>query len=320
MPGESCSRGKGVRLERENEAGPSFESGSATSLLVKVGRRLTLSHDRLYNESPDTPPFTYRYPRPAVTVDCVVFGIGEGGKASPELQVLLIERRDDPFRGRWALPGGFVMSRMTGPRARASRPPPTASSRRRRAFASTTSSNSAPSGVPGATPAAASSRSRTTPSCDRPRSPDGSDASQARWWPVSAFSKDRGKASPTRSPSITARSCAPRSSALRGKVRYAPVGFHLLPPEFTLTELQRLYEAILGRALDRPNFRRRSSRWAFSPRQAGRRTSRTAPRRCTASIAARTSAPSAAVWTSKCERRPACKAPRSSRWATTRSR
>src|ERR1700744_2161489 len=48
-------------------------------------------------------PHTYQYPRAALTVDCVVFGYDEG-----ELKVLLIERGLEPFKGRWALPGGFV--------------------------------------------------------------------------------------------------------------------------------------------------------------------------------------------------------------------
>src|SRR5512135_2808998 len=46
---------------------------------------------------------TYQYPRAALTVDCVVFGFDES-----DLQVLLIERGLAPFKGRWALPGGFV--------------------------------------------------------------------------------------------------------------------------------------------------------------------------------------------------------------------
>src|SRR5712672_157517 len=46
---------------------------------------------------------TYQYPRAALTVDCVVFGFDDG-----ELKILLIERGLEPFRGRWALPGGFV--------------------------------------------------------------------------------------------------------------------------------------------------------------------------------------------------------------------
>src|SRR5271170_4790544 len=47
--------------------------------------------------------FTYKHPHPALTVDCVVFGIDDAG-----LNVLLIERGLEPFKGRWALPGGFV--------------------------------------------------------------------------------------------------------------------------------------------------------------------------------------------------------------------
>jgi len=47
--------------------------------------------------------YTYEYPRPAVTVDCVVFARTDDG-----LQVLLIERDGEPYAGRWALPGGFV--------------------------------------------------------------------------------------------------------------------------------------------------------------------------------------------------------------------
>ena len=45
----------------------------------------------------------YEHPRPALTVECVVFGLDE-----EDLKVLLIRRELEPFRGRWALPGGFV--------------------------------------------------------------------------------------------------------------------------------------------------------------------------------------------------------------------
>ena len=46
--------------------------------------------------------FTYKYPRPAVTADCVVITKGQ------EPKVLLIERGDDPYKGQWAFPGGFM--------------------------------------------------------------------------------------------------------------------------------------------------------------------------------------------------------------------
>ena len=48
-------------------------------------------------------PYTYDYPRPALTVDCVVFGLDE-----EDLKVVLIQRDLEPFAGKWALPGGFV--------------------------------------------------------------------------------------------------------------------------------------------------------------------------------------------------------------------
>jgi 8-oxo-dGTP diphosphatase len=44
---------------------------------------------------------------------------------------------------------------------------------------------------------------------------------------------------------------------LRGKLRYQPVGFELLPKRFTLSELQHLYELVLERTLDKRNFRKR---------------------------------------------------------------
>ena len=47
--------------------------------------------------------YCYDYPRPAVTVDIVLFS-----PAAQHLQVLLIQRRNAPFRGQWALPGGFL--------------------------------------------------------------------------------------------------------------------------------------------------------------------------------------------------------------------
>src|SRR5690606_4713991 len=47
--------------------------------------------------------FEYKYARPALTVDCVVFGLDED-----DLKVLLVQRGGEPFKGSWALPGGFV--------------------------------------------------------------------------------------------------------------------------------------------------------------------------------------------------------------------
>lgn len=47
--------------------------------------------------------YCYQYPRPALTADCLIFG-----KDSSGLKILLIQRKNEPFQGLWALPGGFM--------------------------------------------------------------------------------------------------------------------------------------------------------------------------------------------------------------------
>ncbi len=48
---------------------------------------------------------TYKYPRPALTTDALILGFDE---QTTELKVLLIKRKNEPFKGKWAIPGGFV--------------------------------------------------------------------------------------------------------------------------------------------------------------------------------------------------------------------
>lgn len=69
------------------------------SLVVRQG----INHSSAGSRAMAEASYSYRYPRPAVTVDAVVFSLRPGG-----LSVLLIERRKDPFKGRQALPGGFL--------------------------------------------------------------------------------------------------------------------------------------------------------------------------------------------------------------------
>lgn len=47
--------------------------------------------------------YSYRYPHPAITADCIVFA-----KDGDETKLLLIERKNDPCKGQWAFPGGFM--------------------------------------------------------------------------------------------------------------------------------------------------------------------------------------------------------------------
>ena len=48
-------------------------------------------------------PHTYRYPRPALTVDCIILR-----ETADKSELLLIQRDQYPFEGMWALPGGFI--------------------------------------------------------------------------------------------------------------------------------------------------------------------------------------------------------------------
>ena len=74
------------------------------------------------------------------------------------------------------------------------------------------------------------------------------DAADARWFPVA------------RAPKLAfdhAEILAAALARLKGKVRYEPIGFELLPPKFTLSQLQHLYEAVLEAVLDKRNFRKK---------------------------------------------------------------
>ena len=183
--------------------------------------------------------YTYEYPRPALTVDCVVFGFDEG-----DLKVLLIRRGLPPFKGGWALPGGFVHMTET---------PDDAARRELREETGLTNvflEQLYTFGDVGRDP-----RERIVSvayfalvALGRHALRASTDASDAAWFAVSelpslAFDHDQ----------IIAKAIG----RLRGKVRYEPLGFELLPEKFTLSQLQHLYEAILERPLDKRNFRKK---------------------------------------------------------------
>ena len=182
---------------------------------------------------------TYDYPRPMVTVDCVVFGLD-----ADRLQVLLVRRKSDPFKGQWALPGGYVeMGESLEDAAR-------------RELAEETNLRDVfleqlfTFGDPGRDP-----RGRTISvayyalvSTRRHAPVAADDASEAEWKDATAVRRlafDHDKILHV------------ALERLRGKVRYHPIGFELLPRKFTLSQLQRLYEVILERPLDKRNFRRK---------------------------------------------------------------
>ena len=183
--------------------------------------------------------FSYQYPRAALTVDCAVFGLDDG-----ELKVLLIERALEPFKGSWALPGGFV--RVDETLDAAARRELAEEAGLKDVFLEqlytfgTVDRDPRERVVSVAYYALVKLADFSTKAA--------TDAADARWFAVSQVPKlafDHAE--------ILAAALA----RLKGKVRYQPIGFELLPPKFTLSQLQHLYEAVLETELDKRNFRKK---------------------------------------------------------------
>lgn len=194
-----------------------------------------------------------------VTVDVVMFTIREG-----RLAVLLVRRGIEPFAGRWAIPGGFIQ------------PEEPLEAAALRELEEETGVRDVyleqlyTFGTPGRDPRGrvvtvayyaliAANRELTA----------GSDAADARWWPMEGL------------PELAfdhRRILDYALERLRNKLEYTTVGFQLLPGEFTLSELQAVYEAILGRVLDKRNFRRKLELLdILTPVKGARRGGRTRP-------------------------------------------
>jgi 8-oxo-dGTP diphosphatase len=190
-----------------------------------------------------TPPapgrHVYPYPRPAVTVDCVVLGLDRD-----DLKVLLIQRGVPPFAHAWALPGGFVGA---GEDLEA------AARRELReetgivdVFLEQLYTFGRPDRDPRGRVITVAYYALAKLSDFRVQA--ATDAESVGWFALGAL------------PALAfdhAEIVARAVERLRGKVRYVPIGFELLPPRFSLTQLQRLYEIVLERPLDKRNFRKK---------------------------------------------------------------
>ena len=172
--------------------------------------------------------YTYEYPRPSLTVDCIIFGLDEDG-----LKILLIERGHPPFKGHWALPGGFV--EMDEDLETAARRELEEETGVKDVFIEQLFTFGQPNRDP---------RGRVVSVAyyalvnlrDHPVEA-ASDASNADWFkledlPHLAFDHDE--------------ILKMAFYRLQAKLRYQPIGFELLPATFTLSELQHLYEMILN--------------------------------------------------------------------------
>jgi 8-oxo-dGTP diphosphatase len=183
-------------------------------------------------------PFSYKYPHPAVAADLAIFTLHES-----RLQMLLIQRARDPFKGRWALPGGFVRIHEDLHAAAARE------LEEETGVAGAYLEQVGAFGAPQRDP-----RERVIsvaffaiiPS-DTIHLRSGGDAAAASWWPVNEL------------PKLAFDHIEILEQArhrLRDKVRRSSIALRFLPPEFTLTELQQVHEAILGQDLDKRNFRK----------------------------------------------------------------
>ena len=178
--------------------------------------------------------YCYKYPHPAVTTDCVIFGFD-----GVSIKVLLVERGIEPYKGMWAFPGGFMKMDETAEEcARRELEEETGlKSASVEQFHTFTSVNRDPR-----------ERVITVAHYGLVRLSEvkgGDDAASAKWFshdeiPSLAFDHDH----------ILRLAL----KVLKERICFEPIGFELLPEVFTMTELQNLYEAILEVKFDRRNF------------------------------------------------------------------
>ena len=178
--------------------------------------------------------YCYQYPHPAVTTDCVVFGF-DGW----ELKVLLIERGIEPYKGCWAFPGGFI---------RMDEDALTCALRELREETGLILDHVKEFGTFSDVNRDPRERVISIAFYALARKSDvqgGDDAAKAQWFalqevPKLAFDHD-----------VILRKAMQK---LKEDIHFEPIGFDLLGESFTMPELQRLYEAILGVHFDRRNF------------------------------------------------------------------
>lgn len=184
--------------------------------------------------------YTYKYPKPAVTVDCVVFGLD----TEHDLKIMLIQRGIEPYKGEWALPGGFIKLEESLEEG---------ALRELREETGVEEIFLEQLYTFGAVERDPRERVITVAYyalinlADHPLNAQ-TDADDVAWYSLDELPKlafDHQEI------------VAIAKKRLQGKLRYEPIGFELLPKKFTLTQLQKLYEQVLCTQLDKRNFRRK---------------------------------------------------------------
>lgn len=197
------------------------------------------------------------FDRPSVTVDVVLLALRE-----ERLQTLLVRRREPPFKDQWALPGGFLhmhesldeaAARILEEKARIRGP-----------YLEQLYTFGDPKRDPRMRILSVAYYALVNPArfLDPPLPSDEIALACLR---VPWIGEQGGPAEvrlfPESQPLPLAFDHAEildmAVQRIRGKLDYAPIGFELLPPSFTLLELQKVHETVLGRPLNKDSFRRR---------------------------------------------------------------
>ncbi len=178
--------------------------------------------------------YLYNYPHPSVTTDCAIFGF-DGSR----LKILLVERGIEPYKGRWALPGGFLRMDETAEicALRELREETSLTCNYIRQFHAFSAVDRDPRERVITIAFYALVRMQEVAA--------GDDAARAQWFPLDevpalAFDHDQ--------------ILRMAEQSLRQQIHFEPIGFELLPKVFTMKALQLLYEAILGVRFDKRNF------------------------------------------------------------------
>jgi 8-oxo-dGTP diphosphatase len=185
--------------------------------------------------------YRYEYERPGLTVDCVIFGLD---LEEESLNVMLIERDLEPFAGMWAVPGGFV--RFGETLEEAAMRELQEETGITDVFLEQLYTFGDPQRDPRGWVVSVAYYALVSP--EKHSVQAATDARQAQWFPVRSL------------PPLAfdhAEILRTALERLRGKLTYAPIGFELLPQKFTVKQLQKLYEIVLGRKLDNRNFRKK---------------------------------------------------------------
>ncbi len=178
--------------------------------------------------------YCYQYPHPAVATDCAVFGFD-----GYNIKILLIRRGIEPFKDCWALPGGFLRMDETADQCI-----------RRELKEETSLSPEVVDQFEVFTDIDRDPRERVISIAyysliKKSNVQGGDDASEAKWFDLKEL------------PSLAFdhKNILDRAlQTLKEKIHFEPIGFNLMDNEFTIPDLQRLYEAILETTFDRRNF------------------------------------------------------------------